>query len=169
MKSSADNKTSISESLSRHFATMSFVSALLIVYLHTGSSVNNEVLGSFLHKLLNNLCRIAIPWFFFASGFFLAGHIGEVGWWLKEVRKRVRTLAVPFWIWSSIICLFWILMAVIIRATGYSYSGIDAFQWLSLRGVFIVTGIDLQANIPTMWFLKALVRNNVSRLGMQYR
>ena len=57
----------ISAERSKSFAIMSFVCAVLIVYLHTGSAAQDEIVLGFLHKTIASLCRIAIPWFFFAS------------------------------------------------------------------------------------------------------
>ena len=54
---------------------------------------------------------MAVPWFFLASGFFLAGHLGEyVGWWKNEVAKRVRSLVIPFYIWMVISFLFGVII-----------------------------------------------------------
>ncbi len=146
----------IDENLSRQFATMSFVSALMIVYLHTGTATQEECLAKSLHVLIRSLCAIAIPWFFFASGFFVAGHINECGWYKREIAKRVRSLLVPFWMWGGIICLSWCFVALLIRFMGYSFQGIDAFEWISLRGVATILGLNPVGNIPTMWFLRAL-------------
>jgi len=146
----------IDEECSSRFAKMGFLSAVCIVYLHTGSAADGESVGSVLHYMIRTFCRVAIPWFFYAAGFFLAGHIGENGWYKKEVLKRVRTLCIPFWIWSVIICLFWVLIAVAIRLTGYKYNGINAFEWITPRGWLIVLGLNPLDNIPTMWFLRTL-------------
>ena len=84
--------------LSSRFSKMGFLSALLIVYLHSGCAADREVVGATLHHIISVFCRVAIPWFFYAAGFFLASHIGEDGWYKREVVKRVRTLLIPFWI-----------------------------------------------------------------------
>lgn len=105
----------ISAERSKNFAVMSFVCAVLIVYLHTGCAAKNEIALGLLHKTISSLCRIAIPWFFFASGFFLAKHIGEKGWWHNAIRKRIRTLLVPFWIWGAAIFLVHVLIALLIK------------------------------------------------------
>lgn len=44
----------------------------------------------------------AVPFFFVCSGFFLGRHCDEDGWWLRECLKRVRSLLVPFLIWSAV-------------------------------------------------------------------
>ena len=39
---------------------------------------------------------------FVASGFLLAGHVGEDGWWRREVGKRMKSLVIPFYVWMVI-------------------------------------------------------------------
>ena len=49
---------------------------------------------------------MAVPFFFFISGFFLSGHVHEDGWVRRELRKRMKTLVVPYFIWVVIAVLF---------------------------------------------------------------
>ena len=141
--------------LSRTFAKMGFVSAAMIVYLHTGSAVKGESCW-ILHNILHSVCSVAIPWFFFAAGFFLALRIGEQDWYLKAVVKRIRTLLVPFWIWGSIIFCFYCAVALIIKHYGYDFHGKDYLDCISVRGLLRVAGLDYAGNMPTMWFLRTL-------------
>ena len=142
--------------LSNDFAKMSFISAVMIVYLHTGGAANNEVLLGWVNKAIFALCRIAIPWFFFASGFFLAKHIGEDGWWRSAIKKRIRTLIIPFWIWGTIIFLFYCSIGVAVHIFNYQYNGINTLEWLSVKGLMRVVGLDYTGNMPTMWYLRSL-------------
>ena len=99
----------ISEALSAKMANMSFFASMLVVLMHavgkdeiaTGSSV--EV---FVHWVRNVLTYSAVPYFFLASGFFLARHFVEIGWWKIELNKRVRSLLVPYLIWVAIGIVF---------------------------------------------------------------
>ena len=34
-----------------------------------------------------------------ASGSFLAGHMGKPGWYPREMKKRFRTLLLPYVLW----------------------------------------------------------------------
>jgi len=136
---------------------MSFVCACMIVYLHTGHTGPYDVQWVVtLHKVLRALCRVAIPWFFFAAGFFLARHIGESGWWGQEVRKRIKTLLVPFWFWGFVIWIVYVSIAYLIRCFGVEYNGVDAMEWVSWRGVVRIVGLDPFGNMPTMWFIRTL-------------
>lgn len=147
----------ITPKLSRQFAAMSFVSAVLIVALHSLSAARAGVVVKCIYSLIaRGLCQTAVPWFFFAGGFFLAGHIGESNWWWTSIKKRIRTLLVPFWIWSLAICSISVLFAIAVRVIGYDYGGVDGLQWLSLKGLVRVIGLDYYDTMPTMWFLRTL-------------
>lgn len=147
----------ISNELSEHFAVMSFVSSILIVALHSLCADKAGILGRAFHSFVaGGLCQVAIPWFFFASGFFLAGHIGEERWWSCAIQKRIRTLLVPFWIWSLIICIVRIVFAVGVRLIGYDYHGADGMSLVSWSGLLRVLGLDYYDTMPTMWYLRTL-------------
>lgn len=156
MRQNDKQPCSINCTLSRRFASLSFFCALCIVYLHTGAALKDGSLGLMVHRMIRAACRVAIPWFFLSAGYFLAGHMNEVCWWRAEIYKRIKTLLVPFWIWSTIICLTWVICAIGIRIMGYSYRGPDAFQWVTPKGLLTVVGLDIFHTIPMMWFLRTL-------------
>ena len=99
----------ISDSLSAKMANMSFFCACMIVLFHATPAPQLGSLFWWICHLVGRegICMMAVPWFFLASGFFLAGHLGEyVGWWKYEVAKRIRSLVMPFYIWMVISFLF---------------------------------------------------------------
>ena len=94
----------ISARTSQRMSIMSFVCACMIVAIH---STPSPELGTWQWWAVNflgrdGLCRAAVPWFFFASGFFLARHFGESGWYKEAISVRMRTLVVPFVLWGII-------------------------------------------------------------------
>lgn len=94
----------ISEHLSNRFKNMALVCAFLVTLIHC--ILFFRVNCSFLHFAIEDgVCRIAVPFFFFASGFFLYGHVLEAGWWRRELAKRVRTLLIPYVIWISLLAI----------------------------------------------------------------
>ena len=94
----------ITPELSRRMATMSSICACLIVVIHATPKPDILTWQWWIVSLLckEGLCRIAVPWFFLASGFFLAGHFGEECWYRQEIKKRVMSLVVPFFAWTLI-------------------------------------------------------------------
>ena len=88
----------VNAEISNKLANMSFVCSLLVVLVH----IWHPKVGSaswWIYEL-TSFREIAVPFFFCASGYLMAGHIGESDWWRKEFSKRVRSLIVPYFVWS---------------------------------------------------------------------
>lgn len=124
----------ISSESSAKFANMGFLCACLVVMMHIHSPWEG-----------GGLCAIAVPFFFLMSGYFLAGHVEEPGWYGREIRKRVRTLLIPLFVW----CVLWALYAVPIA------------MLLNMRA-----GRELLANVPDVARLMALDPFHQPALGV---
>lgn len=93
---------SISKNLSNWIRVVSFVCALLIVPIHASFIGRAEMSGAtyWTMKILSDgICRVAVPWFFVVSGFFLA--LTYKGY-LLLLKKRFKTLYIPFVMWNII-------------------------------------------------------------------
>ena len=87
-------------------AIFSFVCAALVVQLHIGllGAVELSFGGKLIREIVTHgLCQIAVPFFFVVSGYFLSRHFDEVGWYRRELFKRLRSLAVPYLFWSIVV------------------------------------------------------------------
>lgn len=123
---------------SNKMANMGFLCAIFIVLLHSGCG---------------GITSVAVPYFFLAAGYFLAGHIGEEGWWRREVCKRVRSLLVPMWIWGAVSIMIELLLQWGIRLTGYDYQGESlSFLYRLLKSL----GVLFTVNMGVLWFVRML-------------
>lgn len=150
---------SISKETSRRMAVMSFVCACLIVLIHCTPSPDKSTWQWWVANLLgaDGLCRIAVPWFFVASGFFLAGRYGEPSWYPNAVKKRIRTLLVPFVAWAMIGLLFNWLMWYGIQKAGYVCGFQNPMANGILHGLVGALGFDpFKMNIGPIWYLRML-------------
>lgn len=100
--------------LSAKFANMSIVCAALVVCMHVGGIFARDTVGWWISEFTRGgVSRVAVPYFFLASGYFLAGKFSfaegrtVISVWLVEIRKRVRTLLVPLLIWP-LIGMLWV-------------------------------------------------------------
>lgn len=132
MVSQVDQETSVK------MANMGSACAILIVMLHSGCS---------------GVTALAVPYFFLAAGYFLAGHMDEPGWWRREVLKRVHSLLIPMWIWGFFSLMLALLLQWGVRLIGYDYHG--ALMPLGHR-VLSVAGLLFMENMGVLWFVRML-------------
>lgn len=151
----------ISPSLSRKCANMSLICAFLIITHHFSVCGNDRpwFIGMwelFFRGSVENAgggwSWIAVPWFFLAAGFFLAGHMEERGWWKREVMKRCRSLVVPFFFW----CGFGVVLVSLfdlVMHRDFFFNSVEKILYgigFNPLGVFNPTGSSL-------WFVRALM------------
>ena len=152
------NKCGISNFLSERFAAMSFLCACMIVFFHaTPASEIGSFTWWFFHLFgREGICCIAVPYFFACSGYFLARHYGEEGWWGREVLKRVKSLIVPYYIWMAIGIAFGILVGYAKRQY-FNVEMPDGF--LSLphwEKVMLYLGLHPFQDIGVLWYVRTL-------------
>lgn len=153
----------ISTETSQKIKNMSFVCSLLVVSIHVVWCADNTFsLGWFIEQgVKQGIARIAVPFFFVVSGFFLAQHFDEEGWWKREVKKRLFSLVVPFFIWSTMALFLLTLTPLSIwsdfianRPFGTNIVWLqDGFNWWE------VFGFDLMDNplLLPLWFVRNLL------------
>lgn len=101
------NGDSIPGNLSTRFSNAALVGALMVAFIHVWFSGPVGSLSWWGHELIaEGVCRGAVPFFFVISGFFLAGHIDEGGWYGREVRKRIRSVLVPYLLWNALFAVY---------------------------------------------------------------
>ena len=141
---------------SDRIANIGAVSALLVLFIHleqVPSAVGSVpwAVYSFVRYVL---AVAAVPFFFLVSGYFLAGRIGESGWWRTAVTKRLRTLGVPFLVWSAVPLLVFSVFWTSCDSTGLCPR--IAFRFSSVAAAFGCHLLTLpEANRP-LWYVRAL-------------
>lgn len=127
-------QNSLSPSISQKLANMGFVCALFVVSIHVvyKQEVTPADAQWWVAALLaDGISHIAVPFFFVVAGFLLGGHVTEPGWWVREIRKRIRSLVLPFFAWSILFAIFFLGSTVIAN---------------------VLSGVPLSRNIPEYWW-----------------
>lgn len=106
----------ITEDTSQKIKNMSIICALLVVAIHvTWPYDGGPSFTWFIHHVVQEgVAKIAVPFFFVVSGFFLSLHMDEEGWFDGEVCKRLHSLVVPFFVWIIIATIFVAPMQIVL-------------------------------------------------------
>ena len=143
-----------------------FPMAVAVVVLHYSKSVFWEAEGvlRFLCILFQEgLCRLAVPCFFFISGFLFFSKL-EDNWdwdiWKDKLQKRAKTLLLPYLLWNIIAFFaFWIYARMVGTPISLSQhflneGGIKLF-W-SVNGGIPIGSQTYPVNGP-LWFIRDLI------------
>ena len=135
----------VGKDISTKFANMGFVCVCLVVLMHVhcpweGGGIN----------------QLAVPFFFAMSGYFLATHVDERGWYARALSKRVRTLLVPLFAWCVIWMLFTIPIALILNVrAGRDLSVNILTGWGMLR--YLALDVTRTPALGPLWYVRCLL------------
>ena len=136
---------------------MSFVCAVMVVLIHVWCTAERGSSCWWTYQIVSNgVCRIAVPFFFVASGFFLGCRIGEPGWYLMAIKKRAISLGIPYVLWNFIAtCSSFALGFFTLKLTG----GTFAIGEISFPAILHAGGIDFSDNLPLvpLWYVRTLL------------
>ena len=147
----------ISAKLSSKLANMAFVCTVFVVAMHTPGS--RRIFG--LDLIGGGIALIAVPFFFVASGFFIAGHMDDsylIGKYHLELSKRIKSLLVPFFIWN----ISWILFMFLWTIAMNWHNGRDLFFNC---GNILIDGVTMQRH-GTPRAIECIPRDVVSGIGI---
>lgn len=143
----------ISKGTSLKFAFMSFVAAVLVVCIHAPSTPVHGMTQLFESFIGTHLAAAAVPFFFIASGFFLGRHTDEQGWYVTALRKRVKTLLIPYLIWCAVLCVTRNMNSFAANVIHHQ----PLMRYIDLSPVYMF-GLNPNINPPQpLWYLRALI------------
>lgn len=114
---------------SNKIKVLSFISIIFVIYIHSpyieGKSypvVSN--IQSFVTDF--GLSIFAVPLFFFISGFLFFKNIAKCKDCFQNIKKRLRTLLLPYIIWNVVFVTWYVVMALVPTLSSYVNSDISS-------------------------------------------
>ena len=141
----------IDERASGKISNLGLICALLVVVLHVGIG------PAWIGKALA-IKSIAVPTFFVMAGYLFAGRMDGRGWWLRQVKSRLRSLAVPYVFWNVAQWGFVAGLSVALGAAGVKYGGLELIQE-KMGANWDVLGLRPLAcpALGLLWFVRCLI------------
>lgn len=154
----------MSQYLSDKIRVLSFVSIMLVLYIHSGFHAD-EIYGmpqvDFVQRLISGILgQLAVPLFFIISGFlfFLKTPNGLASIFSK-MRKRVRTLLIPYLIGCTFFVVFLQIVSMLPGAGKYMNS-VSSFFSMPIGELLVGTYFASASGAPfafQLWFLRDLI------------
>lgn len=148
---------------------ISFASILLVLYIHSGfHDYPNEIQGMVFNHYLQEsisggLGQCAVPMFFAISGFLFFRGINSLHDVYAKMKKRVRTILIPFIIAAWFLPLFYIAIESIPAASRYINAGgiTDVFKnesvWYIFQALYIHVPGEPNPWGFHLWFMQDLI------------
>lgn len=155
------DNTSPIDCQSRAIDLLRFPMAALVVLLHTaslGARSLHPIYSTLCIALGRGICRIAVPCFFLISGYLFFSKLEDkwdTGIWLDKLKKRVRTLLVPYLLWNAIAAVaIWGYHWIFAHIHGETFPGF--FDHIAaMGGLWDYT--DSVAFDGPLWFIRYLM------------
>lgn len=156
--------------LSKTIMFLRFPLIVSVVFIHTGLEgvmINGTLLvneGQFPiysllhHVVTNELARIAVPLFFFTSGFlFFYRSYFSVQAYQKKIKKRVRTLLVPYLFWNVVVFILLLFAQLFLSSmTSGKRKFIDDYNWQDWLNLFWAHNGGMPICYQ-FWFIRDLI------------
>ena len=144
---------------SSKIAGFGLVCAFFVAMLHVPQPVPVDSSTSawwLFHLTAGTFGRLGVPFYFVASGFFLARHFSEPSWWRREIAKRLSSLLVPFVLWLAL----WNAAEGVLAVLSNYRSGANLIDGLPSGWVLLtrlgINPFDYPSDIP-LWFVRSLL------------
>lgn len=159
------------------FNWLRFPLMVLVVFIHVkapGVTSNSALAGIGIYDIFRRaislvLAQVAVPMFFFVSGYLFFNRLHDWKWgvYVDKLKKRCKTLLLPFVLWNTIAVLaiflafarhegFQVAKDLVLNNDLWSWYWCS-HQWVGPPSWFGVTQIMTSPCLQPLWFLRDLM------------
>lgn len=152
----------LDQNISQRLNIIKFIFMVMVVFIHSETLPDlpyelnvPPYLDICKNVVTNGICAIAVPGFFFISGFLL---FSKEFTWIGNVKKKARSILLPYFLINS----FWILLFKIMQSielTAPYFAGED-YQIIGAEGIIKAYCAAIPLYYP-FWFLRDLFIVNI--------
>jgi surface polysaccharide O-acyltransferase-like enzyme len=151
--------------LSDKIKILSLASILIVLYIHSGFH-SNEIEGmafnNYVQKMISGMIgRCAVPLFYIISGYLFFYKVPNGIYSIFEkMKKRVRTLVIPYIIGCIFFVVFGVLVAIIPGTGKFMNGSVLPILEESWKTILISVFYDAGTGMPMaaqLWFLRDLI------------
>lgn len=150
---------------SKSIDVLRFPMAVAVVMLHYGVRLMLDTTGPLRILCIifqEGICRLAVPCFFFISGYLFFNNLQEWSWneWTRKIKSRGRTLVLPYLSWNLIaFFVFWFYARfqgnlISLQQFFFDNGGIRIFWGTNGR---IPIGVQAVPIDQPLWFIRDLI------------
>lgn len=150
---------------SKVLSWMRFPLALLIVFIHTGFTDDKSDIGFYIGTFISNvIASIAVPTFFFISGYLFFAKYSEFGFkeYTAAMKKKLWSLVVPYFLWIALVYYGYGFYSGF--ASGPSPSDLYHIFWAQSDGYirksifgYTFSTLSSPAGLGVLWFIRDLI------------
>ena len=137
----------MNKELSYKITYINYVMTIMIVFLHSLIETNYDILIH-LSNFIRTVCDMAVPMFFVISSFLLFKNKNK--YYLK-IKKRLKTLLIPYFIWSTIFYVIYLVLSYIPMFSKFLNSNYIVFSVNDM-----LSAIFSCRYVPQFWYIRIL-------------
>lgn len=144
--------------ISDKLTVLSTVLIIMVVYVHSSySEAEQYTVAKIIQDYTSRLCGIANCLFFCISGYLFARDITSYKDILIKIKKRVRTLLIPYVLWNIIFVLWYIVLESIPGVNGFCNGSGTLDKYVSQSIIESMNDLFVSPAAFQLWFLRDLL------------
>lgn len=144
---------SISKQMSLKLSNLMVFCTMLITMMHLPYAGVNSVFAKV--PLLIYVTHLAVPIFFFVSGFLMGQRVDDAGWYFTVLRKRFKTLVIPYFAMNTLMIPLLFVYHNLLNVGNWPAGGMG-LDWYTIVRVYGLSW-NFHPACGGLWYVRCLI------------